>query len=329
MKSLMDYRVWPTIVAIVLGAAFAPPVTSQAQDETTQKGASQDDPSQRFNDALKKTCSSEPMEWIVEQNRFLIRGKINDKDAVFKIDTGAISTVLTLQSAKDRQLRIIDFKATFSGAGGTGKIYGSPVQRLQLGSSVDLTRQRLAVIDLPVLQDIDGLVGGDILASTKAIIDYRQDQLHIPVKDSTIDLSAMATESGLNSVKLEREGNYVFIILTRGDETLRLLIDTGAQRTILSSKAGNRLKLAVEETQERVVGAGDHATKVLSTKVDNLSAGSTTFRDLDCLVAPLDYLSSYSKSQIDGIFGADLMEASDAVLSVADAVIVLSSHDSR
>lgn len=104
--------------------------------------------------SLDRAFESDDLEFLPEQNRLLIKGYVNGSPAVFKIDSGAIGTLLTLKSAKERDLRVIDFNKTFIGAGGSGKIYGSPVNRLQLGTSIDLANQRLMVIDLPSLEGV-------------------------------------------------------------------------------------------------------------------------------------------------------------------------------
>lgn len=276
-----------------------------------------------FDRALKEQCSSDTLEWIPEQNRLLIHGKVNEKAALFKIDTGAMGSLLTLKSAKQFDVPIIDFKRTFSGAGGVGKVYGSPVNRLQLGTQVDLNRQRLAVIDLPVLQGIDGVVGRDTLATTIAIIDYRNHKLHIPSKDSPVDLTKLAAATtGMASTRLEKDGNYIFLTMQSGAESLRMLVDTGAQRTLLGLKAADRLKLALKENAERIVGAGDGAKTAKSARLDKLALGESTFLDLELIVAPLDYLATYSKKETDGVLGADCLAAAGAIISVADGIIV-------
>lgn len=301
---------------------------SYAQEQSSAPNSSQESgPPQVLSDLLNKACSSDALEWIPEQNRLLVAGKINGKDAKFKIDTGALGTLLTLKSAKERKLPVIDFNATFTGIGGTGKVYGSPVQRLQLGGSVDLASQRLAVIDLPVLDGIDGLIGGDTLSSTSAIIDYRQHKLHIPMKTANFDPQKGATASGMLSTKLQREGNYVFATISIGETPIRLLVDTGAQRTVISSKAANRLKLQLKEVAEKAVGAGDKAISIQSARIEVFTFGMTDFRNIECVVMPLDYLTSYSKTEVDGILGADCLAASGAVLTIADSTIVLPPNE--
>ena len=276
-----------------------------------------------FETSLDRAFNSDDLEWLPEQNRLLLKGKVNDAPAVFKIDSGAIGTLLTLKSAKERSLRVIDFNATFTGAGGTGKIYGSPVKKLQLGTSIDLANQRLAVIELPFLDGVDGLVGGDTLASTKAIIDYRHKKIRVPKDTSGNSLEEIATDSGMSIENLEREGNYVFAKMNYGDEPLRMFVDTGAQKTLIGAAAAARLKMTVQETDDRVVGAGDDAPKLQKTSLDRLSLGKTSFVKFDCVVMSVDYLGSYSKTPIDGILGADALVRSNSILSIADAVLVL------
>lgn len=280
-------------------------------------------PAQVFGDLLDKTCSGDALEWIPEEKRLLVSAKVNGKDAKLKIDTGALGTLLTLKSAKARGLPVIDFNATFSGVGGTGKVYGSPVQRLQLGGSVDLAGQRVAVIDLPVLDGIDGLIGGDTLVSTMAIIDYRQHKMHVPLQAAGLDLVKAAAEAGMLAIKLEREGNYVFLTMTCGKEAIRLFVDTGATRTAISVKAADRLRLQVRDSAERAVGAGGEAIAIRFARIDALAAGKAEFRGIGCAVMPLDYLAGYSKTGIDGILGADCLAASGAVLSIADEIMIL------
>ena len=308
------------LYAMILNVALgqAQPTASNAPQEPG--------PPQVLSDRLNKECSSDVLEWIPEQKRLLVPAMVNGKEAKFKIDTGALGTLLTLKSAKARGIPVIDFNATFTGVGGTGKVYGSPVQRLQLGGSVDLKSQRLAVIDLPVLDGIDGLVGGDNLSSTKAIIDYRQHKLHIPSNKADLDLQKVSTEAGMLATKLEREGNYVFLTLNSGTEPIRLLVDTGASRTAIGTKTADRLKLQVKDSAEQAFGAGDNSIAIQDANIDALTIGKAQFQKIECVVMPLEYLATYSKTGVDGILGADCLEASGAVISIAESIIILPPH---
>ncbi len=127
----------------------------------------------------------------------------------------------------------------------------------------------------------------------------------------------------MNVEKLERDGNYIYATLNYGDESLRMLIDTGAQKTVIGAAAADRSKLTVQETAERVIGAGVGAPKVRKTSIDRLALGRTSFLKFECVVMPLEFLGSYSRKPIDGILGADALARSNSILSIADAVIVI------
>lgn len=287
--------------------------------------AQENEDARAFATSLDRAFNSDELEWLPKQNRLLLKAKVNDTPAVFKIDSGAIGTLLTLKSAKDRSLRVIDFNTTFRGSSGSGKVYGSPVKRLQLGTSIDLANQRLMVIDLPALDGVDGLLGVDTLGSTKAIIDYRYMKLRVPKNESADSLEQIATDAGMATIKLERDGNYVYATLSIGDKSLRMFIDTGAQRTIIGAKTAARLEMDVRDTDNLVVGAGerDQAQKLQTTSIDRMSLGKASLVNFECYVMPVDYLESYSQKPIDGILGADALARSKSLLSVANAVLIL------
>lgn len=279
------------------------------------------DPWATFTSSLDLAFNSNDLEWLPEQNRLLLKGEINGAPAVFKVDSGAVVTLLTLKSAKDRGLPVIDFNAKFSGSAGEGKLYGSPVKQLQLGTFIALANQRLTVAELNSLDGVDGLLGGDTLVSTKAIIDYRHKRLRVP-KDKWVDsLEKFATNAGMSIEKLEREGHYVFATMNYGDKSMRMLIDTGAQRTVIGAAMADRLKMTVRDTDDDLVGAGGQSSKVQKTSIDRLSLGKAIFLNFECVVIPVDYLGSYSKKPIDGVLGADALASLNSVLAIADAVL--------
>ncbi len=288
-------------------------------------GQDKEDAQANFATWLDRAFSSDDLEWLPKQNRLLLKGKVNDAPAVFKIDTGAFGTLLTLKSAKERSLRVIDFNRTFLAAGGSGKIYGSPVKRLQLGTSIDLGNQRLAVMDLPSLDGIDGLLGGDNLGSSKAIIDYHYMKLRVPKNELAESLEQIAIDAGMTAVKLERDGNYMYADLSIGEKSLRMLIDTGAQRTVIGAKTAARLQMDVRDTDDVVVGAGDReqAQRFQKTSIDRMLLGKASLLNFECYVMPVDFLESYSQKPIDGILGADALARSRSLLSYANAVLIL------
>ncbi len=61
-------------------------------------------------------------------------------------------------------------------------------------------------------------------------------KLRLPKNESADSLDQIATDAGMATIKLERDGNYVYATLSLGEKSLRMLIDTGAQRTVIGLK---------------------------------------------------------------------------------------------
>ncbi len=86
--------------------------------------------------------------------------------------------------------------------------------------------------------------------------------------------------------------------------TFSLLLDTGAQRTVIIPAAKEILD--IEVSQQSVKGIGVTGDYRYSTGKVNLEIGSIPLLDVNVLVGSLPGL--YSKYQIFGILGADVLQ---------------------
>ncbi|MDQ3233189.1 MAG: retroviral-like aspartic protease family protein [Pseudobdellovibrionaceae bacterium] len=124
-------------------------------------------------------------------NHFEIEGKINGKDAVFIIDTGASRTVLDLQRSKS--FGLISGQGS-KPAGGLGssqqESFEGTIANFMLGN-INRKDFKVALIDLSHVNASlqragippkDGVIGADILLSGEAIIDYARATLYLRSK---------------------------------------------------------------------------------------------------------------------------------------------------
>jgi predicted aspartyl protease len=101
---------------------------------------------------------------------------------------------------------------------------------------------------------------------------------------------------------------WVIPVTIKGEERKRdfnLLLDTGAQRTVIIPKVKENLDL-LEVNQESVQGVGVTGNSQYSTVIVNLEIGSINLLDVNILVGSLPGV--FSRYQIVGILGADVLQ---------------------
>jgi predicted aspartyl protease len=101
---------------------------------------------------------------------------------------------------------------------------------------------------------------------------------------------------------------WVIPVTIQGEERKRdfnLLLDTGAQRTVIIPKVKENLDL-LEVNQESVQGVGVTGNSQYSTVIVNLEIGSINLLDVNILVGSLPGV--FSRYQIVGILGADVLQ---------------------
>jgi predicted aspartyl protease len=101
---------------------------------------------------------------------------------------------------------------------------------------------------------------------------------------------------------------WVIPVTIKGEERKRdfnLLLDTGAQRTVIIPKVKENLDL-LEVNQESVQGIGVTGSSQYSTVMVNLEIGSINLVDVNILVGSLPGV--LSRYQIVGILGADVLQ---------------------
>ncbi|KAB1154157.1 acid protease [Tenacibaculum aiptasiae] len=110
-----------------------------------------------------------------------IYGKLNGIKGNFILDTGAGATVIDKKNQEKFHMQAIESDDEGTGAGGTGlQMLASEKNNLKIGE-LELKELGLTLMSLDHvnnafvsmgLEEIDGVIGADILTNKKAIIDY-------------------------------------------------------------------------------------------------------------------------------------------------------------
>ena len=118
---------------------------------------------------------------ISKTQHLLIKGKINDVEGNFILDTGASSSCVGFEGIEHFGLLASDSETKAAGAGGVGMFTQTSVKnRLKLGrwstNNFGLVIFDMSHVNEALLQykakPVHGIIGADILLKGKAIIDY-------------------------------------------------------------------------------------------------------------------------------------------------------------
>jgi predicted aspartyl protease len=125
----------------------------------------------------------------------------------------------------------------------------------------------------------------------------------------------MMNRLDIELMPIEEDGYHIFIDALINGGTARLLIDTGASRTVFDEE---RIKAFLTRKNHRFkrfgklsTGLGTNTMKSRSIILEEFRLGGTVFKDYQAVVLNMEHVNqSYSmlgQNQIDGVLGGDLL----------------------
>jgi hypothetical protein len=135
----------------------------------------------------------------------------------------------------------------------------------------------------------------------------------------------------LEITSIQGDGFHVFTHLKMGRKKLRLLVDTGASRTVFDL---NRIlkrfpELELQEIDRLSTGLGAIAIPGKSAELKGLSLGELKLTHYQTMILDLSHVNkSYidlELPQVDGVLGSDLLSRFKAVIDYKKSLITLSS----
>ena len=121
---------------------------------------------------------------------------------------------------------------------------------------------------------------------------------------------------------IEEDGYHIFLDASINGGTARLLVDTGASRTVFDEE---RIKAFLTKKNQRFkrfsklsTGLGTNSMKSRSIILEEFRLGETVFKDYQAVVLNMEHVNqSYQmlgQKQIDGVLGGDLLRELRAVI---------------
>lgn len=129
--------------------------------------------------------------------------------------------------------------------------------------------------------------------------------------------------------ELEKNNYHLFVTLKIGNQNARLLVDTGASKTVFDSERVLQFvqekKIKTNDSKSVGLGVADMETKVV--KLKEITLGKMHLNKLEVAVLPIGHVNqTYQQINlppIDGVLGSDFLMKHKAVINYPDAMIKL------
>jgi hypothetical protein len=267
------------------------------------------------------------------QNHLVLDGDVNGRSRRLLVDTGWSVTTLdrglgkTLPSLAQVSGQWLDPR--MAGIYGTSAVL---VASLRLGPAV-FTNQPARVEHLSV-NGIEGILGCDFLLRNHCVIDCLDRRLYVrsgatpPEIQRALDQTLQA--SGFHPVRLKLRPSLAATCIARvNGQPLNLVVDTGAQWSVIDSSQVKRLGLAPVSTPGTLSGALSriHPTGLSLADIKALEFESLTLSNLRVGVASMaDWgirNAGLSADEVDGLLGAYDLTVGGALIDCAHLTLWL------
>src|SRR5436189_2662111 len=218
-------------------------------------------------------------------NHLLVRAYINGRPAWLGVDSGAPVSAIALNRREHFRLTTISAKSTLpariqiNGAfnnvaiaremrlGGLSLV-DEPVVTVDLGGSTRAAR----LLDE---QEIDGVIGADILFPTRAVLDCQRQLLILKTDPDVVGNVPGLDRRGLRAVPIQvSDGFNLYVNGSINGEPAKLMVDTGSFATLLHDPFVRRMRIATRETQFNSSAVNLKERGLRIARIRKLSVGS-------------------------------------------------------
>ena len=260
------------------------------------------------------------------QNHLLVKAYINGKPALLGVDSGAPISAIALNRRSHFRLTGIPGSSTLparlqiNGAFnnvaiardfriGALKLVDEPVVVVDLGGSSRASR-------LLHEQEIDGILGADILFPTGAVLDCQKQMLILKMDPNFAGKTPGTEYQGMKSVPIRVSETYnLYVDAAINGKAARLMVDTGAFTTLLNRGFVRSLHVPLHETAFSSSAVHLKQRGVQIARIKRLSVGTVDIVGKDVGVVDLE-----------GLIHSDLLRGSQPVAGLLGAEILKTHH---
>jgi predicted aspartyl protease len=257
------------------------------------------------------------------QNHLLVRAEINGKPALLGVDTGAPVSAVALNRRAYFGMAPINGKSTLPTRLSINGAFNSVAvaRNLRLGA-LNLVDEPMVLVDLGGMRrsskrdEIDGIIGADILFPTKALLDCQRQILILKINPSVPGTVPGFDMSGFRRIPMHvSDGFNLYVDGSVNGRKARLMVDTGAFATLLHSRFIRGMKIPLRETPFSSSGVNLKQRGVQLATISRLSIGSMDLQRNEVGVMNLE-----------GLIHGGLLDASPPVAGLLGSEILRLHH---
>lgn len=257
------------------------------------------------------------------QNHLLVRAEVNGKPALLGVDTGAPVSAIALNRREHFGLAPITGKSELPSRLSINGAFNSVAvaRNFRLGA-LNLVDEPLVLVDLGGLRhsskrdEIDGILGADILFPTKALLDCQRQVLILKINPSVPGTVPGFDFSGFRRIPMHvSDGFNLYVDGSVNGKAARLMVDTGAFTTLLHSRFLRRMQIPLRETPFSSSGVNLKQRGVQMATISHFSIGSMNLERNDVGVINLE-----------GLIHGGLLNATPPVAGLLGAEILKNHH---
>src|SRR5216110_2562582 len=272
------------------------------------------------------------------QNHLLVRAYINGRPAWLGVDSGAPVSAIALHRREHFRLTPISAKSTLpvriqiNGAFnnvaiarelrlGALSLVDEPVVTVNLGNSSAVARIRHE-------QEIDGIIGADILFPTRAVLDCERQLLILKTNPEVFGSVPGFDRRGLRAVPIQVSDDYnLYVNGSVNEKPARLMIDTGSFATLLHRSFVRRMRIATQQTPYSSSAVNLKERGVRVARIRKLSIGSVDIIGKEVGVIDLEGLIHDGLLQgsppVAGLLGAETLRRHHGIIDFGARTLYL------
>lgn len=255
------------------------------------------------------------------QNHLLVRAEINGKPALLGVDTGAPVSAVAVNRRAYFGLSPITGKSAIPARLSINGAFNSVAiaKNLRLGA-LNLVDEPMVLVDLGGVRskrdEIDGILGADILFPTKAIMDCQRQILILKMNPTVPGTVPGFDYGGFRRIPMHvSDGFNLYVDGSVNGQKAKLMVDTGAFATLLHSRFVRRMRIPLRDTPFRSSGVNLKQRGVQVATISRLSIGSMNLDRKEVGVINLE-----------GLIHGGLLDASPPVAGLLGSEILRRHH---